>query len=699
MSKDPWFRPVDIKLGPDGALYVTDFYNKIIGHYEVDLKHPQRDKDRGRVWRIVWKGKDGKAKAPEMAFGDLTKEKSENLGLLISHPNLITRHFVLNELLTRDQEGLSKISEDKSSPKSIALAVAASVWLTGKRKTPHDAAFADSLVNKKAFLDLFGPELTSDLILPLWIKSVTRFDSITPRIRQSVIDNMNGTPFTVRAVVDVLTAFPSSENIPPLVDLLKKIPAEDSHLRYAARVALRNSVAAEGGWKAAKMLVAPHGEEASRILADVALAIPSEAAGDFIALHLANSDTLERGAEFANHIGRYFPKGYYAIVSGMHYLHYPGKPRDLAARFGLLRAYCLGCQSGGHKIKWNWKWSEDSVFTNLAADLKKDPEATTVVLDTFSILSKVYDQNDGLIAFGHHFMTNALSDQSLPDESRAAAANGLAKLGGIKNVMLLGEILQNPKTKPLLKERILVALAGATEPSAQGEVKAGLRAAPYRVVQAIAAVLVDTGPGTETLFEAVRTGAVPARVLQDKVVAFKLALAPKLPNVKEQVAELTKGLPPSEKRLDDLIKKRQGVHQGQARPEARAQIYAKSCAACHQVGGQGGKVGPNLDGIGTRGAERLLEDVLDPNRNVDAAFRARVLNLVDGRTVTGLMLRVEGKVVVMADAEGKEVRVPEADIEKNTVTNLSPMPANFDTAVSEADFVHLLGYLLELRGK
>ena len=34
-SKDPWFRPVDIKLGPDGALYVSDFYNKIIGHYEV----------------------------------------------------------------------------------------------------------------------------------------------------------------------------------------------------------------------------------------------------------------------------------------------------------------------------------------------------------------------------------------------------------------------------------------------------------------------------------------------------------------------------------------------------------------------------------------------------------------------------------------------------------------------------------------
>src|SRR3546814_10720071 len=38
LSDDPWFRPVDIKLGPDGALYIADFYNSIIGHYEVPLE-------------------------------------------------------------------------------------------------------------------------------------------------------------------------------------------------------------------------------------------------------------------------------------------------------------------------------------------------------------------------------------------------------------------------------------------------------------------------------------------------------------------------------------------------------------------------------------------------------------------------------------------------------------------------------------
>ena len=53
---DQWFRPVDLKLGPDGAMYVADFYNRIIGHYEVPLTHPGRDHDHGRIWRIVYVG-------------------------------------------------------------------------------------------------------------------------------------------------------------------------------------------------------------------------------------------------------------------------------------------------------------------------------------------------------------------------------------------------------------------------------------------------------------------------------------------------------------------------------------------------------------------------------------------------------------------------------------------------------------------
>jgi putative heme-binding domain-containing protein len=51
------FRPVDIKIGPDGAIYLCDWYNPIIGHYQASFRHPDRDKVHGRIWRITYKGR------------------------------------------------------------------------------------------------------------------------------------------------------------------------------------------------------------------------------------------------------------------------------------------------------------------------------------------------------------------------------------------------------------------------------------------------------------------------------------------------------------------------------------------------------------------------------------------------------------------------------------------------------------------
>ena len=52
VSEDKWFRPVNMEFGPDGCLYIADWYNKIISHNEVPTTHPERDKSRGRIWRI-----------------------------------------------------------------------------------------------------------------------------------------------------------------------------------------------------------------------------------------------------------------------------------------------------------------------------------------------------------------------------------------------------------------------------------------------------------------------------------------------------------------------------------------------------------------------------------------------------------------------------------------------------------------------
>src|SRR5207248_1849797 len=51
------FRPVDVKFGPDGALYLCDWYNPIIGHYQASFRDPNRDKTHGRIWRVTATGR------------------------------------------------------------------------------------------------------------------------------------------------------------------------------------------------------------------------------------------------------------------------------------------------------------------------------------------------------------------------------------------------------------------------------------------------------------------------------------------------------------------------------------------------------------------------------------------------------------------------------------------------------------------
>ena len=143
--------------------------------------------------------------------------------------------------------------------------------------------------------------------------------------------------------------------------------------------------------------------------------------------------------------------------------------------------------------------------------------------------------------------------------------------------------------------------------------------------------------------------------------------------------------------------RRQGYQHATRDAEAGRAIFKKVCAACHKVGGEGTKIGPELDGVGLRGLDRLLEDVLDPNRNVDQAFRSTIVATDEGVSVTGLALREEGNVLILADNQGKEVRVPLGEIAEREVSPLSPMPANVPDLITEAEFYHLAEFLLSQR--
>ena len=81
------------------------------------------------------------------------------------------------------------------------------------------------------------------------------------------------------------------------------------------------------------------------------------------------------------------------------------------------------------------------------------------------------------------------------------------------------------------------------------------------------------------------------------------------------------------------------VNAGQGSSEMGAKSFEKRCAICHKLGGEGQLIGPQLDGVGNRPVARIIEDVVDPNRNVDASFRTVLIQTFDGQIISGLPRR------------------------------------------------------------
>ena len=157
---DPFFRPVGMTQGPDGCLYIVDWYNKIISHNEVPRNHPDRDKIRGRIWRVKPKA----AKPNEIA--DFTKLSIEELIALLGTQPTARAHLAWQTLADRDDiEGSERIwtlanDGNQSVPKRVQARWTApkSVSLPQKFTSPLllRAVIADTPDSTFEFASEFG---------------------------------------------------------------------------------------------------------------------------------------------------------------------------------------------------------------------------------------------------------------------------------------------------------------------------------------------------------------------------------------------------------------------------------------------------------------------------------------------------------------------------------------------------------------
>jgi putative heme-binding domain-containing protein len=281
------------------------------------------------------------------------------------------------------------------------------------------------------------------------------------------------------------------------------------------------------------------------------------------------------------------------------------------------------------------------------------------------------------------------TNEKLPEARRISALEALANLDAARPV--LGKALASPAGMKFRK-RAAELLGQSNTGDARAALLAALPTAPTDVGNFIAASLAATDAGTESLLATIENGKSTAILLRNPLVAAALEKRPQ--TLRDRAAALTKDLPPEDERLDKVIAQRADAFQ-KSKPNAShgAQVFQQNCAVCHKIHNQGANIGPALDGIGARGAHRVIEDILDPNRNVDPLFRQTVVETTDGQTLGGINAHVEGELLVLTDVTGKAVSVPRASVKTQTQTKLSLMPPIFETTIAPADFNDLLSFL------
>jgi putative heme-binding domain-containing protein len=233
-------------------------------------------------------------------------------------------------------------------------------------------------------------------------------------------------------------------------------------------------------------------------------------------------------------------------------------------------------------------------------------------------------------------------------------------------------------------------------PAAQQAIVESFRLAPRELQTSLANALASNTASADALLTAVADGKAPPALLMDLGIHDRLAAA-NVPDLDQRVKKLTQGVAAPKEQLEKLIADRRAAYkslQPTPPPQSGEAVFAKNCMVCHTIDGHGGVVGPQLAGLAKRGVDRVVEDVLDPNRNLDPAFRYSTLILKDGRLITGLQKRTEGETLIFADTTGKEVTVQKADIRKRIESPASLMPANFAEIINEDDFNNLMAYLL-----
>ncbi|HXE54076.1 MAG TPA: HEAT repeat domain-containing protein, partial [Tepidisphaeraceae bacterium] len=281
-------------------------------------------------------------------------------------------------------------------------------------------------------------------------------------------------------------------------------------------------------------------------------------------------------------------------------------------------------------------------------------------------------------------------DASAPPSLRLAAIDLLGHTGNIDDATLnaLAQLLQ-PQTSPSLRDAALKALSRARGPRVAQVLLAGWTDASPSLRSTLLEMFLTRPQWTSALLDAIEKQHVHAGEITASARARLLADSD--PQVRQRATTLlATSISPSRRQVLEQYKPALGLKGDYARGHA---IFARLCTACHALQGEGNQVGADLTALNDRGPQSLMISILDPNAAVDGRFVSYVVQLKDGRTLSGIIADETANGLTVVQPNGIRDKVLRKDIARLRSTGLSLMPEGLEAGMSAQDLADLIDFV------
>ena len=632
-SEDDWFRPVNMEFGPDGSLYIADWYNKIISHNELPTTHPDRDKSHGRIWRIRHV-----SQKPRVIL-DFNQVKTEELVNHLKSPSLWEKRAAWHQISDRP------ISETKDLAMSLkALASNESqdevtrihaLWsLEGIKH--YDATLLSFLL-KSPLHDLRREavrSLASFSLNPAQMASSVKelMEDKNPAVRSQVLRTLSEVGGADQSVIDILVRASKPE-----------IPGnsmggayERKFERFLARRALEQY----------------SGELQTYLNTPIATDIPeANILWAIQALPVKQKETA---------FLKFWPKSNI-------------KTLDESAFIGI--AEMLGNKEIYEAVKSVFQNPvHAAAYTQIALQNQarvQSPELTQMLLVPISTLLKSDSQPNidlALDAIGRFKMDKlreaiiSLINDQTPDNTLKLTLKAL-EINPKASQEVFRQIVQNKKLSFEVRAAALNSLSKASP--TEGEIALLKWIPELKATEKAEMVSILAGSN--------QSAAVLMNVFGQKgldLSAFNLSSAERIVNANrsdqrgQAIMEGVKKREEEKKKAFDGELKRYMViaNKNGGNPNEGKKLF-QTCLLCHQVGNKGQNIAPALDGSASREYEAIITAILNPDAAVESSYAIYRVKKKDGQSLEGYLVNKDARGTTLAFMGGSRVFIETANIQ------------------------------------